>query len=111
MRARRPLLAIMPDLQDEVRSPPASTATPPQDSLRRWRWLQIAVALVLAIGIAAVWMDLRNHDRALRLEVAQHLGQIDVTEKVTLETLKLTQDNLRGELAKIVFIENRIVVS
>src|SRR5207237_6800076 len=111
MRARRPLLAIMPDLQDEVRSPPASTATPPQDSLRRWRWLQIAVALVLAIGIAAVWMDLRNHDRALRLEVAQHLGQLDVTDKVTQETLKLTQDNLRDAQAKIALLENRLAES
>jgi len=101
----------MPDLQDEVRSPPASTATPPQDSLRRWRWLQIAVALVLAIGIAAVWMDLRNHDRALRLEVAQHLGQLDVTDKVTQETLKLTQDNLRDAQAKIALLENRLAES
>jgi uroporphyrin-3 C-methyltransferase len=101
----------MPDPQDEADSPPAPVPTSPRDPVRRSRWLQIALALVLAIGIAAVWMDSRNHDHQLRLEVAQHLAQLDATDKLTQETLKVAQDNLRDAQAKIALLENRLAES
>jgi uroporphyrin-III C-methyltransferase len=101
----------MPDPQDEARSPPVAAPSPPRDSTRRWRWLQSAIALVLAVAVAAAWMDARNHDRQLRLEVAQHLAQLDITDKVTQETLKAAQDNVRDAQAKIALLENRLAES
>ena len=101
----------MQDPQDEAHSTPAPVPTPPRDSIRRWRWLQIILALALAVGIAALWMDSHNHDRALRHEVAQHLAQLDATDKLTQETLKLAQDNLRDAQAKIALLENRFAES
>ena len=101
----------MADPQDEARSPPVSAPAPPRDTGRPYRWLQVAVALALAIAIAAAWIDARNRNRQLRLEVAQRLAQLEVTDKVTQETLKAAQDNLRDAQAKIALLENRLAES
>jgi uroporphyrin-3 C-methyltransferase len=101
----------MADPQDEARSPPVSAPAPPRDTGRPYRWLQVAVALALAVAIATAWIDARNRDRRLRLEVAQHLAQLEVTDKVTQETLKAAQDNLRDAQAKIALLENRLAES
>jgi len=108
--------SIMPDPQDEVRSPPAAAPqsaapAPERRSGRASRWLRIVVPLALAIGISAAWMDARNRERQLRLEVAQHLAQLDITGKVTQETLKAAQDNLRDAQAKIALLESRLAES
>jgi uroporphyrin-3 C-methyltransferase len=58
-----------------------------------------------------VWIDAHNRDRELRVEVAQHLAQLDATAKVTQETVKLAQDNLRDAQAKIALLENRLAES
>jgi len=101
----------MADPQDEGRSPPVSAPASPRDTGRPYRWLQVAVALALAVAIATAWIDARNRDRRLRLEVAQHLAQLEVTDKVTQETLKAAQDNLRDAQAKIALLENRLAES
>jgi len=101
----------MADPQDEARSPPVSAPASPRDTGRPYRWLQVAVALALAVAIATAWIDARNRDRRLRLEVAQHLAQLEVTDKVTQETLKAAQDNLRDAQAKIALLENRLAES
>ena len=98
----------MPDTQDEARSRPAAGAAEPR---RASRWLKIVVPLAFAAAIAAAWTDLRNLDRELRLDVAQRLGQLDATDKVTQETLKAAQDNLRDAQAKIALLENRLAES
>jgi uroporphyrin-3 C-methyltransferase len=103
----------MQEGQDEARSLPVA-APQPAAALRESRrvpWLGVAVVLALAIAIAAAWIDARNRDRQLRLEVAQHLSQLDVTDKVTQETLKAAQDNLRDAQAKISLLENRLAES
>jgi uroporphyrin-3 C-methyltransferase len=98
----------MPEAQDEARSPPSDASVEPRLGLR---WLKIAIPIALAIAIAAAWIDARNRDRELRLDVAQHLGQLDATDKVTQETLKAAQDNLRDAQAKIALLENRLAES
>ena len=97
--------------QDETRSPPAATPVPARGPSRERRWLRIAVPVVLAAAIAAAWIDAHNRDRQLRTEVAQRLAQLDATDKVTQETVRLAQDNLRDAQAKIALLENRLAES
>jgi uroporphyrin-3 C-methyltransferase len=103
----------MQEAQDEARSPPVAAPQPaaPSREPRRLPWLAVAVVLALAVAIAAAWMDARNRERQLRLEVAQHLSQLEVTDKVTQETLKAAQDNLRDAQAKIALLESRLAES
>ena len=100
----------MPDPQDEARTPPVA-APAARRSGTAWRWLGIVVALALAVALVAAWTDARNRERELRLEVAQRLGQLDASDKVTQETLKAAQDNLRDAQAKIALLENRLAES
>ena len=72
----------MPDPQDEARSPSAVAPLPTREPVRTRRWLRIALPIVLAAAIGAVWLDAHNRDRQLRLDVAQHLAQLEVTDKV-----------------------------
>jgi len=101
----------MPDPQDEARSPSAVAPLPTREPVRTRRWLRIALPIVLAAAIGAVWLDAHNRDRQLRLDVAQHLAQLEVTDKVTQETVKVAQDNLRDAQAKIALLENRLAES
>ncbi len=106
----------MPDPHDEVRSPPAAepqTAAPSPErrSGGPLRWLRVAIPLALAVAISAAWMDARNRERELRLEVAQHLAQLEVSDRVTQETLKSAQENLRDAQAKIALLESRLAES
>ncbi|HTS22285.1 MAG TPA: uroporphyrinogen-III C-methyltransferase [Casimicrobiaceae bacterium] len=103
----------MPDSQDEVRLPSSApqASVPARREPRRWAWLGIVAVLGLAIALAAAWMDARNRDRELRLEVAQRLARLEVTDKVTQETLKVAQDDLRDAQAKITLLENRLAES
>ena len=99
---------IMPDPQDEARSPSAVAPAPVGESARPRRWLRIALPLALAVAIAAAWIDARNRDRQLRLEVAQHLSQLEISDKLTEATVKAAQDSLRDAQAKIALLENRL---
>jgi len=102
----------MQDAQDEARSQPgAAPQVSPTRERRRVSWIGIAVALALAVAIAAAWIDARNRDHQLRLEIAQHLSQLEVTDKVTQEALKAAQDNVRDAQAKISLLENRLAES
>ncbi|HEX8013373.1 MAG TPA: uroporphyrinogen-III C-methyltransferase [Casimicrobiaceae bacterium] len=105
----------MSDPQDAAPSPPAAPSAagpaPARDAPRWRRWLRVALPIALAVAIAAAWIDARNRDRQLRLEVAQHLAQVDATEKVTRETLNVAQDDLRDAQAKIALLESRLAES
>ena len=101
----------MSDPQHETRSPPTAAPAPARGPSGERRWLRIAVPVLLAAAIAAAWIDAHNRDRQLRTEVAQRLGQLDATDKVTQETVKLAQDNLRDAQAKIALLENRLAES
>src|SRR5437762_12740961 len=98
----------MPDPQDEARSPSAVAPLPTREPARTRRWLRIALPIALVTAIGAVWLDAHNRDRQLRLDVAQHLAQLEVTDKVTQETVKVAQDNLRDAQPKIARLENRL---
>jgi uroporphyrin-3 C-methyltransferase len=99
----------MPEAQDDARS--ATPVAPARETGRFSRWLKVVIPIALAVAIAAAWIDARNRERELRLEVAQHFGQLDATDKVTQETLKAAQDNLRDAQAKIALLENRLAES
>ena len=105
----------MPESHDELRSPPAAAprpaAQPGRSGARLGRWLLLLLFVALGAAIAAAWIDARNRDRALRLEVAQHLAALEATNRVTQETLKGAQDNLRDAQAKIALLENRLAES
>jgi uroporphyrin-3 C-methyltransferase len=99
----------MPEAQDDARS--AMPVAPAREKGRFFRWLRVLIPVALAVAIAAAWIDARNRERELRLEVAQHFGQLDATDKVTQETVKGAQDNLRDAQAKITLLENRLAES
>ncbi len=98
----------MPDPQDEARSPSAVVPAPEGEPAPPRRWLRVVLPAALAVAIAAAWIDARNRDHQLRLEVAQHLAQVETTSKLTQETVKAAQDSLRDAQAKIALLENRL---
>jgi uroporphyrin-3 C-methyltransferase len=93
--------------QDEVEAPGAA----PGQALRRRRWIPIAVALVLVAAIIALWVDGRNTERRLRLEVATRLAEVEASERATRAATKDAQDNLRDAQAKIALLESRLAES
>lgn len=105
----------MPESHDELRSPPAAppraAAQPGRPGAGFGRWLLLLALVALGAAIAAAWIDARNRDRQLRLEVAQHLGALEATSRVTQEALKGAQDNLRDAQAKIALLESRLAES
>jgi uroporphyrin-III C-methyltransferase len=103
----------MSDLRDEAPAPPAapSATAPAREATRTRRWLRIALPVVLVLAIAAVWIDAHNRERQLRLDVAQHLAQLDASDKLTQATVKAAQDNLRDAQAKIALLEARLAES
>src|SRR5258706_13266939 len=82
-----------PQGEASASSPAATVAPPPaapggsRESARRRRWSTIALAVALAVGIAAVWIDARNRDRQLRTEVAQRLAEGDAGDKALRASL------------------------
>jgi len=99
----------MPEAQDDARS--ATPLARARETGRVLRWLKVAVVAALAAAIAAVWIDARNRERELRLEVAQHFGQLDATDRAMQEGVKAAQDNLRDAQAKIALLESRLAES
>ncbi len=71
----------------------------------------MAALILLAIGVAAAWIDARNAQRELRLDVAKRLSEIDAGEQSSRSTLKDTQENLREAQAKIALLESRLAES
>ncbi len=98
--------------QSPVSASPAMTelAAPPDANRRRY-WLVVAGLLLLAVAVATVWIDARNTQRELRLELAKKLGDIEASEQTSRATLKGEQENLREAQAKITLLENRLAES
>ena len=104
----------MSDPVDEIASSesPASAGTVlTPDAGRRRYWIFLAGLLVLAVGVAAVWIDARNAQRELRLEFAKRLGEIETSAQGSRAALKDAQENLREAQAKIALLENRLAES
>ena len=71
----------------------------------------MAGPLVLAVGLAAVWVDSRNAQRELRLETAKRLAEIEASEATSRVALKDAQESLREGQAKITLLESRLAES
>src|SRR5262249_35224226 len=80
---------------------PEQEPAPPRDDERRVRWLLIAVLLALAAAIAAVWLNSRNSQRELRIEVAKRLAAVEAAEAAGRTALKESQEALRETQAKM----------
>jgi uroporphyrin-3 C-methyltransferase len=89
----------------------ASAPAAPGYLARRRRWLALAIALALAAGIVAVWIDERNAERRLRSEVAQRLADFESAGKAASTAAKDAQDNVRDLQAKIGLLESRLAES
>ena len=96
---------------DMTAARPSAAPASPRDPARRTRWLLAALLLALGAAIAAVWIETRNAEQRLRIEVAQRLADLDVTDKATHAAVKEAQDNLRDAQAKIALLENRLAES
>jgi uroporphyrin-3 C-methyltransferase len=97
--------------QDLAKAPAPSAGGAPHGAAPRRRWLAPAVAIALAAAIVAVWIDERNTERHLRVEVAQRLSDMEAGDKATRAAVKDAQDNLRDAQAKISLLENRLAES
>jgi uroporphyrin-3 C-methyltransferase len=98
---------------DEVSSTASPTMAEPVAPApsRRWYWFVLLCMPVLAVGLAAVWIDARNTQRELRVDFAKRLGEIEASEQTSRAALKDTQENLREAQAKIALLENRLAES
>jgi uroporphyrin-3 C-methyltransferase len=104
----------MSDPVDEVSGSRPSAmleSAPPPDPGRRRRWLVIGAGIVLALAIAASWIDARNAQRDLRVEIAKRLATIETDEQAALVGQKEAQENLRETQAKIALLESRLAES
>jgi uroporphyrin-3 C-methyltransferase len=105
---------LMSEPVDEVSSsasPPTAQPAAPPDANRRWYWFVLLCMPVLAVGLAAVWIDGRNTQRELRVDFAKRLGEIEASEQTSRVAFKDTQENLREAQAKIALLENRLAES
>jgi uncharacterized protein HemX len=100
----------MSDPVDDVSGAAQSAATQPAapPGRARMRVLMIAAWVLLALAIAAAWIDLRNGQRATRLEVAKRFAAIETSEQGDRALQKETQESLREAQAKITLLENRL---
>ncbi|HEX7271397.1 MAG TPA: uroporphyrinogen-III C-methyltransferase [Casimicrobiaceae bacterium] len=99
--------------QDDANAPASPTPSPaPAGGTpgRRTLWAAGAFAL-LAVAITAVWLDERNAQRSLRLEVAQRLTELEAADKATHTAVKDAQDNVRDVQAKVALLESRLAES
>lgn len=105
----------MPDPVDEVfgsrAAATAEPAAPAPDPGRTRRWLLAAAWLALALAVAAAWIDARNGQRELRVELAKRLASIESGEQAVVAGQKEMQENLREAQAKIALLENRLAES
>jgi uroporphyrin-III C-methyltransferase len=92
-------------------APPTPAAVSSPGNGRRRPWLFLAALILLAIGVAASWIDARNTQRELRVDIAKRLGDIESGEQSTRSALKDTQENLREAQAKIALLESRLAES
>jgi len=100
----------MSDPVDDVSGAAQFAATQPAapPGRARMRVLMIAAWVLLALAIAAAWIDLRNGQRATRLEVAKRFAAIETSEQGNRALQKETQESLREAQAKITLLENRL---
>ncbi len=100
----------MSDPADDVSGAAQSAATQPAAPAgrARLRVLMLAAWVVLALAIAAGWIDLRNAQRTTRLEVAKRFAAIETSEQGDRAIQKETQESLREAQAKITLLENRL---
>ncbi len=66
---------------------------------------------MLAIAVGAAWLDARQTQNAIRLDVAKRLSEIESGEQGDRAAMKETQESLREAQAKIALLENRLAES
>jgi uroporphyrin-3 C-methyltransferase len=103
----------MSSQQDDANAPASPTPSPapsPGAPVLRLVWVLAAFTL-LAVAIVAVWLDARNAQHQLRLDMAVRLSDLEASDKATRTSVKNAEDNLRDVQAKIGLLENRLAES
>jgi uroporphyrin-3 C-methyltransferase len=96
---------------DEAPVFPAPSVPAASRVSRRGRWVLAAALIVIAAVIAALWLDTRNTQRQLRIDVAKRIGEIDASQQATRASLKDAQESLRETQAKAALLESRLAES
>jgi uroporphyrin-3 C-methyltransferase len=94
-----------------VPRPPVPEAVAPPDPGRRRRAALAATLLAIAIALGAAWIDVRNNQRAQRLEFAKRIAEIETADQVARTALKEMQEGQRENQAKIALLEGRLAES
>lgn len=91
--------------------PPVPDAVAPPDPGRRRRAALAAALLAIAIALGAAWIDVRNNQRAQRLEFAKRIAEIETSDQVARTALKEMQEGQRENQAKLTLLEGRLAES
>src|ERR1700730_14175113 len=82
-RCAFPALSSRMSESDEAPVAPAPSVPAASRISRRGRWLLVAALIVISAAIAASWLDTRNTQRQLRVDVAKRIGEIDAGQQAT----------------------------
>jgi uncharacterized protein HemX len=88
---------------------PAPVREPiPVDPLRSLRIALVAGLAILAVLIAGMWIDARNRNREIRLEVARRFQQIDEAVGETGKLARAGRDSIADLQSRIALLEGRL---
>ena len=91
--------------------PPAPEAVAPPDPGRRRRAALAAALVAIAVALGAAWLDVRNTQRAQRLEFAKRIAEIETSEQSARTATKEMQEGQRENQAKLALLESRLAES
>ena len=88
-----------------------AAANPPRSRLGGTRTVAVALAALVLVALAAVWLDARRAQQDLRREVAQRLTEIEAAGVASAKAQGQLAADLRDALAKITLLEARLAES
>ena len=94
----------------DAEKPAVATDTPPPRSAVTMAML-VGVALLAIAAAAAVWLDGKRTQRALRVEVAQRLSEIESSAQAGAKLQAQLATDLREAQAKVALLEARLAES
>jgi uroporphyrin-3 C-methyltransferase len=111
---RSPASCAMSEPLDEGSAaprPPAPETAAPPDPGRRRRAALAAALVAIAIALGAAWLDVRNTQRAQRLEFAKRIAEIETSDQAARTAFKEMQEGQRENQAKLALLESRLAES